>query len=325
LSHEVDRLLVRELADGYPDHTTTRRLLKHADVPQLGMISWTPRPLDTWDSALDHAKRQGKILSLIDMALEENPNNSVYLAAQHEELVKRASAPPTALGWRREVPSDQLEKIMGRQSTLLPISFLSIGLQRARAVAKIVCRDGAEATGFLTFDDLLVTNHHVLSDQADADGATVEFGYDREQGHKDFVSPVSVRLRPGRGFATSAKDDCTVVRTETGATDEWGAVPVNRRAVKNVTWVNIIQHPDAGAKRIALYHNVVAYADADLIQYYTDTLPGSSGSPVFDSFWSLVAVHRAGGQLYEPGEHRWVYRNEGLNVNRLAELLAHVR
>jgi hypothetical protein len=92
-----------------------------------------------------------------------------------------------------------------------------------------------------------------------------------------------------------------------------------------VAWVNIIQHADGGPKSIALYHNVVAYSDDNVVQYYTDTLPGSSGSPVFDSSWNLVAVHRAGGQLYEPGGNIWVYRNEGLNAGLLAELLADVQ
>jgi V8-like Glu-specific endopeptidase len=324
LLDNLDRLLVRALADGYPDHIGARRLWEEAKVPRLGMIAWTARPLDTWHSAIKHARAQGKLLSLLDVALDEDPENAVYHAARHEELQRRA-AEPAVLRWHRDVPPEQLEKIMGSRSTLLSISFLAIGMRRAKAVARVTCHDGALATGFLISNDLFVTNHHVLSSPAAAQGAIAEFGYDEQQGSGEFIPAVSVNLRPAQGFATSAADDCTVVRIEEGTTDAWGAVPVAPLKAEKVEWVNIIQHPDGGPKRIALYHNVVAYADENLVQYYTDTLPGSSGSPVFDSSWNLVAVHRAGGHLYEPSTHRWVYRNEGLNVNRLIKLLSDIK
>ncbi len=46
-----------------------------------------------------------------------------------------------------------LEKILGEQNTLLPIAFLELGLERAKAVGRLVVeggKDGAElGTGFL--------------------------------------------------------------------------------------------------------------------------------------------------------------------------------
>ena len=81
--------------------------------------------------------------------------------------------------------------------------------------------------------------------------------------------------------------------------------------------VYIIQHPNGGTKKIGMIHNVVRYVDDDVIQYWTDTEAGSSGSPVFDEDWQLVALH-----------HRWVeqqsqgateYRNQGQRITRVAE------
>jgi V8-like Glu-specific endopeptidase len=87
--------------------------------------------------------------------------------------------------------------------------------------------------------------------------------------------------------------------------------------------VNIIQHPGGGPKQISYFHNVVAYADEKRIQYLTDTQPGSSGSPVFDRQWQLVAVHHSGGWIVEPGTSTQVYRNEGIHINCIISGLQH--
>ena len=57
---------------------------------------------------------------------------------------------------------EHFEKITGSQSTLLPIRFLEIGMQRSRAVARIVRGDGRSGTGFLIGNGWLLTNNHVL-------------------------------------------------------------------------------------------------------------------------------------------------------------------
>lgn len=73
------------------------------------------------------------------------------------------------------------------------------------------------------------------------------------------------------------------------------------------------------------------------LEYTTDTLPGSSGSPAFNKDWELVAVHHSGvprmrgedillkdGQVWQPGvadsEIDWV-ANEGVRVSKLHDHL----
>jgi V8-like Glu-specific endopeptidase len=58
--------------------------------------------------------------------------------------------------------------------------------------------------------------------------------------------------------------------------------------------------------------NRVEYVDDRLVQYTTDTLPGSSGAPVFDWQWRLVALHHSGGDLREPETGEEHFRNEGI-------------
>ncbi len=57
--------------------------------------------------------------------------------------------------------------------------------------------------------------------------------------------------------------------------------------------VNIIQHPLGGPKRVALRNNKVYDVSYPSIFYFTDTLEGSSGAPVFDDHWRVIALHRA--------------------------------
>lgn len=103
------------------------------------------------------------------------------------------------------------------------------------------------------------------------------------------------------------------------AGEKWGFLPLKDVAVHPEDYVNIIQHPHGREKQIALYHNVVQFVGSGRVQYLTDTEPGSSGSPVFNSQWEVVALHHAGGDLPEPGTGRVVYRNEGIAVGRVLE------
>lgn len=57
--------------------------------------------------------------------------------------------------------------------------------------------------------------------------------------------------------------------------------------------VNIIQHPRGGEKRVGLRANAILEVTATELLYFTDTDEGSSGAPVMDDNWSVVAVHKA--------------------------------
>ena len=57
--------------------------------------------------------------------------------------------------------------------------------------------------------------------------------------------------------------------------------------------VNIIQHPRGRAKEIVFYSNRVQKISDNYIQYEADTDFGSSGSPVLNRQWQVVALHQA--------------------------------
>ena len=85
--------------------------------------------------------------------------------------------------------------------------------------------------------------------------------------------------------------------------------------------MNIIQHPGGLPKQISFQNNFVQYADATKVQYLTSTLNGSSGSPVFNDKWEVIAVHHAGGELPEPGTELRYLRNEGIAIGTILDNL----
>jgi hypothetical protein len=261
---------------------------------------------------------------VIEIALQDYPQNEWLKLARAGKL--RPAANPDAdrrVDWRAPVDDDALEKIIGRESTLLPIRFLELGLRRSRAVCRVVRADGASGTGFLVEDDLLLTNHHVLPADNTAAGAIAQFNYEETMQGLALASK-EYRVEPHRGFATSVEHDWTAVRIQPGASSEWGVLSLTRTPLRRGDRVNIVQHPGGGPKRVGMYHNLVVFADdpPTRVQYLTDTMPGSSGSPVFDQQWNVVALHHSGGWLMEPGTKARSFRNEGIAAAVLLDGLA---
>ena len=58
-------------------------------------------------------------------------------------------------------------------------------------------------------------------------------------------------------------------------------------------FVTIVQHPRGEKKQIALRENRIVDIPDRFLHYSADTEPGSSGSPVFNDQWEVVALHHA--------------------------------
>ena len=184
--------------------------------------------------------------------------------------------------------SDHYEKI-NLGADFLPVSYLYDGAKRARSVCRLRTPTGF-ATGFLIAPGVLMTNNHVLGDASVADGTVAEFGLEGD------AEPIVVQLRPGSLFITNKELDFSIVRCDrTGIK----SVPIVRLTLSPSAAVrgerlNIVQHPSARPKEIAIHENRVTRILDRVVRYRTDTQPGSSGSPVFNDDWELVALHHAG-------------------------------
>lgn len=306
----------------FPSQGDARALAERAELNTGNIDLGGPPRVYMWN-IVQEASKTGVLERLVDAALQSYPDHPDLVDVRNNEYAK-LTAPIESPGlsgdqWQPRLGIDRAEKIMGATSTFLPISFLEIGVARSRSVARIVLPDLSTGTGFLVAGNLLVTNHHVIPDVETARGARVQFNFQesssgRPEDIEEFV------LDPDSAFRTSPMeggDDYTIVRLADDANTNWGALPLGTSAVAVGDRVMIVQHPEGGFKKLALHHNVVTYADDRLLQYFTDTLPGSSGSPVFDHAWRVVGLHHAGGDIPEPGAGRIVFRNEGISIGRL--------
>lgn len=296
----------------------------HRVVTQAGLdpkfISFSPQAVTNWFNILDHADNQSMVGELIDVAMAEYPKEATWLRAAKAGLLTAVDGVDIDedITWHGPDDGDDLEKIIGKRSALLPIHFLEVGTQRARSVVRIQLPTGESGSGFLTANNLLITNHHVIPSVDVARSAQIQCNYQQTIASLD--APVeSYTLDPDAGFATSpvAEDDWTAVRVNGNPNETWGALALATAAPKQDDWINIIQHPQGGPKQIALYDNLIVFVDERRVQYLTDTLPGSSGSPCFDSQWNVIALHHSGGWLQEPGTKERFYRNEGIHINRV--------
>ncbi|MBA3534603.1 MAG: trypsin-like peptidase domain-containing protein [Ardenticatenales bacterium] len=310
------------LATLYTSPADIRRVVQDAGL-NMAYLDFSQAPINIWQSILEEADKQTMVQAIIDVARRQYPNNQALAQIQWSEQ-RPVEGPPigTEIPWKGPQDNSHLEKIIGLQSTLVPISFLELGLLRARSVARVVLSNGL-GSGFLIPNNLLITNNHVIGDAAQARAAKVQFNYQKTVEGLDAPSE-ELSLLPDEVFATSASDDWTVVRVQGNPNMRWGALPLAPADPKLEDRVNIIQHPGGGYKQISSYHNVIAYVGNGRIQYLTDTLPGSSGSPVFDQQWRLVGLHHSGGHLPEPGSIslQTFWRNEGIHINTVIAGLA---
>ena len=208
--------------------------------------------------------------------------------------------------------SNFFEKIH-KDSNFLPSSFLENGVDRAQAVCRITT-DVSLGSGFLIASrDFIMTNNHVIPDVATAELSKAEFDYDED----DLL--FTVELKPERFFITDVDLDFTIIACDSAPLPD-NIEPIallhDPHTVTRGERVNIIQHPQGRRKELSLHDNKVNYVYDIGIRYTADTEGGSSGSPVFNNEWNLVALHHAGWQDNEGNA-----TNEGIRINAIVDYL----
>lgn len=131
--------------------------------------------------------------------------------------------------------------------------------------------------------------------------ASIEFNYERDI-DGNLRTPLHFSLDPHRFLYANKRLDMTLVAVRptdrTGAHElkDQGYLVLNELLGKTdiEDFASIIQHPRGQEKQIAIRENQIIDMAPDRLFYKSDTAQGSSGAPVFNDQWQVIALHSAG-------------------------------
>jgi endonuclease G, mitochondrial len=238
-----------------------------------------------------------------------------------------------------------LERVIGGEN-FLPTWFLSRGAELRRTVARVIARTEAGeeflGSGFLIGPQLLLTNFHVL-DWSDIGRESInkisrfskaEFDFE-ELPNGDLAPSCRFLLEPEKLLLCSGVDklDYVVVALSDKCTN--GMVSINEYGynrlagdlgkITNGEPVYIIQHPQGRAKQVVIQNNrlIDRSESSPYLSYEANTDYGSSGAPVFNRQWEVIALHhsaeiaRLDGQILAKDGSLWDSSQGSANIKFL--------
>ena len=157
-------------------------------------------------------------------------------------------------------------------------------------------------TAWLVGEDLALTNSHVINARKQGEVAASDADFDLQASksklqfdYNDAITPpVDVKVVGVVSTSTMNDLDYALLRLEKKVGRPALRLYVDPLVLDDTKRpaMNIIQHPRGETKRVAFRNNMVTFADQSTVRYFTDTDYGSSGSPVCDDYWRVVALHR---------------------------------
>ena len=301
-----------ELAKLYPLQAALKMLLDDCEL-SYNNIHITGSSKSGWHEVLKELNRHVfKIKILLDAVSEEYPDNIVVIKyLQQENNRIKAHQKKFAQEFSGNSPSQseaiedafsglivhnsEYEKIIGKRNDLTPIAWVKNAARASRSVCKVLLQNGASGTGWIYNDRYLLTNNHVIENIDVARSAKIIFNYG---GINDEPEKV-YGLNPNDRFCSSPELELdfslVAIADQDNSLAQFGSLTISKTIPRVNDLVNIIQHPKGDLMKMAMPDEVISvWPEKNYLFYKCDTLGGSSGSPVFNQNWEVVALHHAG-------------------------------
>jgi S1-C subfamily serine protease len=322
--------LLRTLASLFRTEREATALAERFSVDPLAI---TPglSPLNLWHELLEKLAIAGTLRATVTEVRRLHPNNArgPFLDA----LLANRSAPVSA----EPLADPEFDDSVSEREALLFFDDLTMPaghvpklvatLRRLMELAPAICLLRVSnafgefyGTGFRIAHDLVLTNEHVLfpNDQK-ATKVHADFGFDVDA---DGASTEVVSLAGDISSIVGDDDDDWAIVRVYGMDNSWPIIALDAAPEPTVgERAYIVQHPAGQRKRVGFVRNTISDLDDHCVRYLTDTEPGSSGAPVFDSAGRVIALHHAGGRASVVAGKPPVQKNEGIRISRVLAAL----
>lgn len=325
--------LRRLLTQLYPSSAGARRVVETAGV-DTSLIYFEQAPVDLWQEVLRTSASAGLVRKLVTEVVKLLPKESsarpALEALLEDKPIARDGADTDAAGRVTFIDGDEVvmqkEGLLFGESLMQSTGSVARLLKTLEALLKLspaVCKIEATfaagsktGTAFRVAKRWLLTNHHVLhSGGVPAKFVQLTWGFEDGPDRRPLQE---------KGMAADASsivgdpaDDWALVACD--AMD--AGVPVIDLAKSAAPEVEerafIVQHPGGTRKQIGFVRNTITRVTDRVVHYLTDTLEGSSGSPVFNEQGVIVALHHAGGTPQEVVGRSPMKKNEGILISRV--------
>jgi V8-like Glu-specific endopeptidase len=328
------------LVDAYRDFNAAARLAEKALDLNLNLITSPGEGLEhAFFELINWSESRGHLDQLVLGAINSNPDNPKL----------QVVALKLGLSAATESKATLLEKVLPGNTMFADVAKWRAELQRNEwRVCRIDQGGTGVGTGFLVGPDAVLTNHHVM--RAAIDGAakaadfTVRFDYkETEAGVINSGEVVSLADDAATWLIDSAPHsphDEETTKTGEASTEEldfalirlaeragaqivageqkrqWITMPTADIDFSTRRGIQILQHPSRLPMKLAMGvpETIEVNEPKTRIRYTVPTEPGSSGSPVFDTDWQLIALHHSGDPKSLNPEY-----NEGIPVSLIAQ------